>query len=146
MTKSQRTGPRVMHAKGLWFSWLLGMVQLACMHACMLAIHGDIVKFRSNCNVDGGRCKISQGMPYLVRIYGLGVPNILEYLVQGYQLQSMGRSYFLWYQGRKYPKDKLCSQTEFPRKISLPLVKILPPRTEMIVSSWTKLSYFNFQD
>ena len=55
------------------------------MHACMLANHGDIVKFRSNCNVDGGGCKISQGDAILSkdiwfggakypRIFGTGVP------------------------------------------------------------------------
>ena len=37
---------------------------------------------------------------------------------------------FLW--GREYPKDILSPQSEFPRKISPPLVKILPPRTEII--------------
>ena len=34
-------------------------------------------------------------------------------------------------QGREYPKDKHSPQSGFPRKISPPLVKILPPlRTE----------------
>ena len=45
-------------------------------------------------------------------------------------------------QGRENPKEKLSPQSEIPRKISPPLVKILLPRTEMM----DKISNFSETD